>query len=320
MPNAPLKVLLRSITFEAERINSYTLQALDGERLPAFTAGAHIDIHLTPDRVRSYSLTNDPAERHRYVIAVKHEVDGRGGSAHVHSRLKVGDTLSISAPRNNFIYDEGEHASVFVAGGIGITPILSMLRHATAIGRRWRLHYASRTRRDAAFLAEIEALTAASGSETNIVFDQEAGGAALDIAAIVARASADTHLYCCGPLPMLEAFRAATRSRPPQTVHLEYFSPVQEAATAGGFEVRLAKSGRTVAVAPGKTILDALLDAGFPVSYACGEGTCGTCETRVIEGVPDHRDVYLTDEEHAANQQIMICCSGAKTPLLVLDL
>ena len=320
MPNAPLKVLLRSITFEAERINSYTLQALDGERLPAFTAGAHIDIHLTPDRVRSYSLTNDPAERHRYVIAVKHEVDGRGGSAHVHSRLKVGDTLSISAPRNNFIYDEGEHASVFVAGGIGITPILSMLRHATAIGRRWRLHYASRTRRDAAFLAEIEALTAASGSETNIVFDQEAGGAALDIAAIVARASANTHLYCCGPLPMLEAFRAATRSRPPQTVHLEYFSPVQEAATAGGFEVRLAKSGRTVAVAPGKTILDALLDAGFPVSYACGEGTCGTCETRVIEGVPDHRDVYLTDEEHAANQQIMICCSGAKTPLLVLDL
>jgi tetrachlorobenzoquinone reductase len=320
MVNAPLNVLLRSITFEADRINSYTLQALDGGPLPAFTAGAHIELQLASDLIRSYSLTNDPAERHRYVIAVKHEVDGRGGSAHVHTRLKVGDVLSISAPHNNFAYDEGEHASVFIAGGIGITPILSMLRHASAIGRRWSLHYASRTRRDAAFLTEIKALATASDSEANIVFDQEAGGAALDIAAIVARASAGTHLYCCGPLPMLEAFRAATRSRPPPTVHLEYFSPVQEAATAGGFEVRLAKSGRTVAVAPGKTILDALLDAGFPVSYACGEGTCGTCETRVIEGVPDHRDVYLTDEEHAANRQMMICCSGAKTPLLVLDL
>jgi vanillate O-demethylase ferredoxin subunit len=320
MVNASLNVLLKSITFEAERINSYTLQAIDGGPLPAFTAGAHIEVHLASDLVRSYSLTNDPAERHRYAIAVKHEVDGRGGSAHVHARLKVGDVLQVSAPHNNFVYDEGEHASVFIAGGIGITPILSMMRRATAIDRRWGLHYASRTRRDAAFLAEIEALAAASGSETNIVFDQEAAGAALDIAAIVARAGDGTHLYCCGPLPMLEAFKAATRSRPPHTVHLEYFSPVQKAATAGGFEVRLAKSGRTLAVAPGKTILETLLDAGLPVSYACSEGTCGTCETAVIEGLPDHRDVYLTDEEHAANKQIMICCSGAKTPLLVLDL
>jgi len=320
MVNAPLNVLLKGITFEAERINTYTLQAIDGGALPAFTAGAHIELHLAPSLIRSYSLTNDPAERHRYVIAVKHEVSGRGGSAHVHARLKVGDVLQVSAPHNNFVYDEGKHASIFIAGGIGITPILSMMRRATALGRRWSLHYTSRTRRDAAFVAEIDALAAASGSEAHIVFDQEAGGVALDIAAIVARASDDTHVYCCGPLPMLEAFRATTRSRPPHTVHLEYFSPVQEAATAGGFEVRLAKSGRSVAVAPGKTILETLLDAGLPVSYACGEGTCGTCETTVIEGVPDHRDVFLTDEEHAANRQIMICCSGAKTPLLVLDL
>lgn len=317
MTDAPLKVLLKSITFEADRINSYTLQAVDGGPLPAFTAGAHIDLHLRPDLIRSYSLTNDPAERHRYVIAVKHEPDGRGGSAFVHTSLKVGDVLSISAPRNNFIFDEGNHASVFVAGGIGVTPILSMLRRATGLGRRWTLHYASRTRCDAAFLQDIRGL--ADGNEVNAVFDHEAGGAPLDIATIAADASGGTHLYCCGPLPMLEAFKSATRSRPSRVVHLEYFSTDQKAATEGGFEVRLAKSGRTIPIAPGQTILAALLDAGIPVSYACSEGTCGTCETRVVDGVPDHRDVYLTDDEHAANKQIMICCSGSKTPVLVLD-
>jgi len=318
MADALLKVLLKSITFEADRINSYALQAMDGGPLPVFTAGAHIDLHLRPDLVRSYSLTNDPAERQRYVIAVKHEVDGRGGSAFIHSKLKVGDILTISAPRNNFVFDEGEHVSVFIAGGIGLTPILSMLRRATTLGRRWTLHYASRTRRDAAFLQDIRGL--ANGNEINAVFDHEAGGAPLDLAAIAAAASDGTHLYCCGPLPMLEAFKAATRSRPSRTVHLEYFSTDQEAATEGGFEVHLAKSGRTIAIAPGKTILAALLDAGIPVSYACSEGTCGTCETRVIDGIPDHRDVYLTDDEHAGNKQVMICCSGSKTPMLVLDL
>jgi tetrachlorobenzoquinone reductase len=318
MTDAPLKVLLKNITFEAVRINSYTLQAVDSGLLPAFTAGAHIDLHLAPDIIRSYSLTNDPAEREHYVIAVKHEADGRGGSAFVHNRLKVGDVLSISAPRNNFAFDEGDHASIFIAGGIGVTPILSMLRRANALGRGWTLHYASRTQRDAAFLQHIR--QSANGNEVNAVFDHEAGGAPLDIAAIAAAASDGTHLYCCGPLPMLEAFKAATRSRPSQTVHLEYFSTDQEAATEGGFEVRLAKSGRTIPIPPGNTILAALLDAGIPVSYACSEGTCGTCETRVIDGIPDHRDVYLTDDEHAGNKQIMICCSGSKTPLLVLDL
>jgi tetrachlorobenzoquinone reductase len=318
MPEASLRVLLKSITFEAERINSYALQAADGKFLPPFTAGAHIDLQLEPNLVRSYSLTNDPAERHRYVIAVKHEQDGRGGSAFVHKRLKAGDLLSISAPRNNFAFDEGDHPSIFIAGGIGVTPIVSMLRRAAVLNRRWTLHYASRTRRDAAFLEDIRAL--ANGNVVDAVFDREPGGSVLDLVAIAATACDRTHLYCCGPLPMLEAFKQASRSRASHTVHLEYFSPAQEAATGGGFDVRLARSGRTIAIAPGKTILATLLDAGVPVSYACSEGTCGTCETRVIDGLPDHRDVYLTDDEHAANKQIMICCSGARSPVLVLDL
>lgn len=318
MRDALLKVMLKRISFEADRVNSYTLQAVDGGPLPAFSAGAHIDLYLEPDLVRSYSLTNDPADSQHYIIAVKNEPNGRGGSAFVHDRLKVGDILSISSPRNNFVFDEGDHASIFIVGGIGVTPILSMLQRANTLGRRWTLHYASRRRADAAFLEDIQQL--ANGNRINAVFDHEAGGVPLNLAAIIATASDDTHLYCCGPLPMLESFKAATRSKPSRLVHLEYFSTDQEAATEGGFEVRLAKTGRTIAIAPGKTILAALLDAGIPVSHACSEGTCGTCETRVLDGLPDHRDVYLTDDEHAANKQIMICCSGSKTPVLVLEL
>jgi vanillate O-demethylase ferredoxin subunit len=320
MPEASLRMFVKSITFEADRINSYVLHPVGGEVLPAFTAGAHIDLHLHEGTIRSYSLINDQSERHRYVIAVKREEAGRGGSAYVHERLKVGDVLTISTPRNNFAFDEANHHSVFVAGGIGVTPIVSMVRRAVALGRSWTIHYASRRRRDAAFLADIETLARASGGKVHAVFDQEAGGGALDIPAIVSTAPGDARLYCCGPLPMLDAFKETAKCRPPGTVHVEYFSPKEEAATAGGFEVHLQKSGRTIAVSPGQTILNALLDAGVDVAYACSEGTCGTCETRVIQGIPDHRDVYLTDEEHAGNKQIMICCSGAKTPALVLDL
>lgn len=319
MAETSLRVVVKSITLEADRINSYALLPAGGE-LPAFTAGAHIDLHLGKGMIRSYSLINDQSERHRYVIAVKREDTGRGGSAHIHDKLKVGDVLTISAPRNNFTFDEAGRRSVFVAGGIGITPIVSMIRRAAALGRPWAIHCASRTRGDSAFLTEIETMARTSGGEVNAVFDREAGGGALDVPAIVTAAPDDAQLYCCGPLPMLEAFKAATKGRQPRTVHLEYFSPKEEAATTGGFDVQLRKSGRTIAVAPGQTILNALLDAGVDVAYACSEGTCGTCETRVVDGIPDHRDVYLTDEERAESRQIMICCSGSKSPVLVLDL
>jgi ferredoxin-NADP reductase len=320
MSDTPLQVFVKSITFEAERINVYVLQPAAGDSLPPFTAGAHIELHLPEGMIRSYSLINAQCERHQYVIAVKREQAGRGGSAYIHDRLKVGDVLTISAPHNNFAFDETGRGSVFLAGGIGVTPIVSMIRRAACLGLPWTLHYASRTPRDAAFLNDIETLACASGGDVNAVFDQEAGGGALNIPAIVSAAHKDAHLYCCGPLPMLEAFRQATGGKPSRLVHLEYFSPKEEAATAGGFDVQLEKSGRTITVPPGQTILTALLDAGVNVAYACSEGTCGTCETRVLAGIPDHRDVYLSNDERAANQHIMVCCSGAKTPLLVLDL
>lgn len=310
------EVLVKRICYEAERIHSYELIAQTGNGLAPFTAGSHIDLHLPNGLIRSYSLVNDQCERHRYVIAVNKDAESRGGSSFVHDTIRVGDVMTISAPRNNFaLHEEAEH-SVLIAGGIGITPLLSMIRRLEAIGRRWELFYATRTRAAAAFLDELGAFR----SKVHLDFDDERSGRVFDLAAIVKNAPAQSHLYCCGPVPMLEAFEAATAGRPADRVHVEYFKAREAPATEGGFEVKLARSNRTIAVEAGKTILDALLDAGIAANYACTEGVCGTCETRVLEGIPDHRDQFLSEEEQAANKSVMICCSGARSRTLVLDL
>ncbi|GKQ49403.1 PDR/VanB family oxidoreductase [Bradyrhizobium sp. Ce-3] len=311
-------VLVKRIGYEAERINSYELVARTGGELAPFTAGSHIDLQLPNGMIRSYSLVNDQRERHRYVIAVNKDAESRGGSSFVHDSVRVGDIMTISRPRNNFaLHEEADH-SVLIAGGIGITPLLSMIRRLEAIGRCWELFYAARTRAAAAFLDELDTLE--RGSRIHLDFDDERSGRLFDLPAIVGNASAHTHLYCCGPVPMLTAFEAATADRPADHVHVEYFQARETPATEGGFDVKLARSNRTIAVERGKTILDALLDAGITANYACTEGVCGTCETRVIEGTPDHRDQFLSKEEQAANKSVMICCSGAKSRTLVLDL
>ncbi|WP_375783827.1 PDR/VanB family oxidoreductase [Bradyrhizobium sp. Pha-3] len=313
-------VLVKRIGYEAERINSYELIARRGGELMPFTAGSHIDLHLPNGMIRSYSLVNDQRERHRYVIAVNKDAESRGGSSFVHDTVRVGDIMTISRPRNNFaLHEEAEH-SVLIAGGIGITPLLSMIRRLDALGRRWELFYAARTRAAAAFLDELGAFRSGLHSGIHLDFDDERSGRLFDLSAIVGNAPAHAHLYCCGPVPMLAAFEAATADRPSDRVHVEYFQAREAPATEGGFDVKLARSNRTIAVEPGKTILDALLDAGITANYACTEGVCGTCETRVIEGIPDHRDQFLSKEEQAANTSVMICCSGAKSRTLVLDL
>ncbi|HEX7922142.1 MAG TPA: PDR/VanB family oxidoreductase [Bradyrhizobium sp.] len=311
-------VLVKRIGYEAERINSYELIARTGGELAPFTAGSHIDLHLSNGMIRSYSLVNDQRERHRYVIAVNRDAESRGGSSFVHDTVKVGEIMTISRPCNNFaLCEEAEH-SVLIAGGIGITPLLSMVRRLEAIGCHWELFYAARTRGAAAFLDELGAFRSKAG--LHVDFDDERAGRVFDLAAIVRSAPAHAHLYCCGPVPMLAAFEAAAADRPADRVHVEYFQALEAPATEGGFEVKLARSNRTISVEPGKTILDALLDAGISANYACTEGVCGTCETRVIEGTPDHRDQFLSKEEQAANKSVMICCSGAKSRTLVLDL
>jgi len=319
MPAVDLReVRVKRISFEAENINSYELVLPGGGDLAPFAAGSHIDLHLQNGMVRSYSLVNDQDERHCYVIAVNRDTSSRGGSNFVHDNVRAGDIIKISEPHNNFALREDAEHSVLIAGGIGITPLMSMIRRLERLGRPWELFYAARTRNAAAFLDDFAAIS--PSAHVHVDFDDERAGRIFDLAAIVATAPAHAHLYCCGPLPMLDAFEKAAVGRPAGHAHVEYFQAKEAPALDGGFKVKLAKSNRTIAIEPGKTILDAVLDAGVSANFSCSEGVCGTCETRVIEGIPDHRDLFLSPEEKAANKTMMICCSGSKSQTLVLDL
>lgn len=314
-----LELLVKSVTWEAPGILSWDLRAPDRAALPEFRAGAHIDLQLANGLVRSYSLVNSEAERHRYVIAVKKEEAGRGGSRFLHERVRPGERLRVSAPRNDFALVEDAPHSVLVAGGIGITPILAMARRLAELGRPWTLYYCARRRAQAAFLEALEQLQA-PGCKLVHVFDEEPGGRPLDLTAVVEAAPREAHLYCCGPKPMLAAFEAATAGWPEGRVHVEYFAAKEAPATGGGYVVALARSGREFAVPAGRTILDVLVEAGIRVPHACTEGVCGTCETRVLEGVPDHRDAILSKAEREANATMFVCCSGSRSARLVLDL
>jgi ferredoxin-NADP reductase len=309
-----MKVRLVNVAYEAEQINAYTLAPLAGETLPPFNAGAHLDVRVAPALTRSYSLVNDPATTRVYEIAVLKTTDSRGGSRHVHENWRVGEVLEISEPRNNFPLAENAAHSVLIGGGIGITPLLSMFARLRALGLSRELYYVARTPQQAAFLDRIAGL-----AHTRVIFDS--GGAdRLDLAAICGAAPSDAHLYCCGPAGMLNAFLGLTRDRPDDHVHVERFIAEAELATDGGYVVELARSGLTLTVEPGMTLLDTLLDAGLDVPFACTEGVCGTCETRVLDGIPDHRDHFLSNAEKAGNRSIMLCCSGSKTGRLVLEL
>lgn len=310
-----LCVRVTSAAREAPLIYSYELWPLDGRDLPRFTAGAHIDLNLPNGLVRSYSLINSQDERHRYVIAVQKDRNSRGGSKWVHENLQVGNVITIDGPRNNFGLNESAEKSLFIAGGIGITPILSMIDRLTALQRDWELVYCTRSQSGTAFLQLLE-----SKPPVRFNFDEDVGGKMLDIEALVRSAPRDTHLYCCGPVPMLQAFEQATKGRPRELVHVEYFTAKEGPARQGGFRVVLARSGRELVVPPGKTILEALRDIGVVAAHSCTEGVCGTCETKVLDGIPDHRDLVLTDQERASNRTMMICCSGSKSERLVLDL
>jgi ferredoxin-NADP reductase len=318
--NNSMSLRLHAIRYEAEGISSFEFRAIEAGALPAFTAGAHIDLHLSSGLVRSYSLCNAQDESHRYVVAVNRDRASRGGSAFVHGQLRVGDIVAVAGPRNNFVLSEDAAHSVLVAGGIGITPLWCMVQRLESIGRAWTLHYCARSHASAAFLEHVRALKAASAhGELHLHFDDANQGRPVDLAGVVASAPAASHFYCCGPLPMLDAFEAATAGLPCAQVHLEYFAAKEPASTAGGFRIELAQSGKVLDVPAGKSILDVMLEAGVDVPYSCLEGVCATCETRVLSGVPDHRDLVLTKDEQASNTVMMVCCSGSRTPTLVLD-
>lgn len=310
-----MRAFIRAIRWEAEGINSYILEPVGGGLFPAFDPGAHIDVQLKPGLSRSYSLVNDPAIRSYYEIAVHHAIDGRGGSRHIHQEWRVGETVEISEPKNNFPMVEDAPHTVLIAGGIGVTPMLAMIARLDKLGRSWELHYVAASPERAAYVDRL-----ANRKEVRIAYDGVSGGQRLDLVEICAAAPADAHLYCCGPSGMLDAFIATNAARPKSHAHIEHFSADTELATEGGYTLELARSGKMVAVAEGETMLDALLAAGVDVGFACAEGVCGTCEVKVLEGVPDHRDHFLSDAEKAANRSIMVCCSGSKTASLVLDI
>ncbi|MBU1442907.1 MAG: PDR/VanB family oxidoreductase [Gammaproteobacteria bacterium] len=318
MSDAVTELRLRQVRLEAEGICSYEFVARAGGLLPPFTAGAHVDLHLPEGRIRSYSLANAPDDRERYLVAVQREEAGRGGSAWMHDTVRVGQVVTAGAPLNDFVLDESAEHSVFIAGGIGITPILSMIARLDALGRSWRLHYASRSPEFTAFMPRLEELDRGRGRVDHCFGSDRAER--LDIDGIVARADAATHLYVCGPTRMIDAFVEAGRTRPPSTMHLERFTAAEAPAVDGGYTVVLHKSGKRLPVPPGKTLLDTLLDDDVPVPYACSNGICGTCLTRVISGTPDHRDEFLGDDERRSGDCMLVCCSGSLTPELVLDL
>jgi ferredoxin-NADP reductase len=297
--------------FAAEGVLALTLRHPLGEQLPAWEPGAHIDVVLGPGLERQYSLCGDPADRSAWRIAVLREPDGRGGSAHVHEQLGQGDKVRVRGPRNHFELRSAPRYR-FLAGGIGITPILPMLAAAEAAGAEWTLLYGGRTRRSMAFTSELgrygDRVTVAPQDETGL----------LDLASVLDDVPEGTLVYCCGPGPLLDAVEERC---PGGILHMERFqAKEQQAGDDTEFEVELAQSGRTLTVAPDVSVLDAVRAAGVEVLFSCTEGTCGTCETDVLDGTPDHRDSVLTAEEQESGETMMICVSRCRGKRLVLDL
>lgn len=299
------------------RIKLFTLVSVDGSRLPAFTAGSHIAVETTGGLERQYSICNDPSETDRYLIAVQCELDGRGGSKWMHENVCVGDTLRIKPPLNNFPLGEKATHHLLIAGGIGVTPILSMARDLARRCQSFDIVYLSRSKPEAAFL-DVFASDPFAG-RTTLHHDLEAGQA-FDLAAVLGHVSEGAHIYCCGPAGLMKAVEQLTKGRVAHTVHFEKFSNDIASHQSGDrpLSVVLAKSKTTVDVRAEQTILDALLEHGIDVDYSCCEGTCGTCVVKLLDGIADHRDAVLSDDEKG--KLIAICCSRAKTPSLTLDI
>lgn len=312
-----IEARINEVRWDTDTVLRFELRPMSGNEFPEFTAGAHIDLHLPNGLARSYSLLNSQNERHRYVIAVALASPSRGGSRQLHDNVRPGDRLMISGPRNLFPLDETANRTILLAGGIGVTPMLSMAKRLQELNKTWKLIYCCRSRTTAALLEDIAALQQES---VELWFDDERTHF-LNIPEVL-RTDPHAHFYCCGPQPMIEVFiKAASdcgvdRDR----THVEYFAPKSGAATQGGYLVKLVRSDQTISVLPGMTILDAIKAAGATAASSCEAGICGECQVRVIEGMPDHRDAVLSDVEQASNKIMMICCSGSKSDVLVLDL
>jgi phthalate 4,5-dioxygenase reductase subunit len=317
-PDQPPSMALRVTRNDkiADGIHLFELRGSAGQQLPAFTAGAHIAIQVPNGLLRKYSLCNDPAERDRYQVAIKREVNGRGGSSTLIDSVKAGDTLMVAPPVNDFELPQRAQDFLFIAGGIGITPIMAMMREARAQGKRFRLFYCSRSPETTAFLDELSA----PEFKDNVVIHYDGGDPAnsLDLKSILAERKNREHLYCCGPRPLMEAVRNMTDHWSSAAVHFEAFSEAEtHKASDKPFKVKLARTGEVLDVPTDKTILEVLRAHGLEVPSSCETGTCGTCRTKLLAGIADHRDLVLA--EHERKDNIMICVSRAKSEQIEID-
>jgi ferredoxin-NADP reductase len=314
--SSSLKLRVQRIEWIAEDVLEIEVR---GETdLPAFTSGSHIDVHLPNGISRSYSLVNDPADRSRYCIGVGMDPKSRGGSRHIHTQLRPGQIIEVDPPLNNFVLDESAEHTVLIAGGIGITPIFSHARKLAQLQKEFEVYQAARERSRAAYCEKLEEIS----PMYHLHIDDENQGQFLDIPGIVQQQTPKTHLYCCGPPAMMQSFEAAVAEIPESQVHVEYFVARSEAeqGQSGDFFLGLARSGREFLVPADRSALEVLLENGVTISNSCQEGICGSCETRVLEGTPDHRDSVLSKAEKLSNKTVMLCVSRCQGERMVVDL
>lgn len=299
----------------ADGVRRLILSDPGGRRLPDWAPGAHIDVFLPGGYVRQYSLCGDRWDPYTYQIAVLREPNSRGGSAHIHDALTIGDRVGIGGPRNNFAMAPAPHY-LFIAGGIGITPLLPMIHQAQMLEVDWRLLYGGRTAGSMAFVKDLSRY----GDRVQL-WPQDSRGL-LPVTSAIEALAADAKIYCCGPAPLLAAVEALGAELPPGALRVERFvaEPLPAPVRSEAFQVCLERSGLTVTVLPGESILDAVAAAGVSVLSSCGRGLCGTCEATVLDGIPDHRDSVLTDHERASGASMLPCVSRACSDRLILDL
>ncbi|AJG22337.1 PDR/VanB family oxidoreductase [Cupriavidus basilensis] len=315
----PVRVVRKTV--ESEGIVSFELVHAEAGRLPSFAPGAHIDVHIPGGFVRQYSLCNAARKTGRYVVAVLRDPSSRGGSTALHDSVSEGDTLEISPPRNHFKLNGESVHSLLLAGGIGVTPIFCMAEQLYEEGRSFELHYCARNKQKMAFHDAMS--QAAWSSSLRLHFDDGAPAQKFDIDSVLEGAGADTHLYVCGPQGYMDAVLDAARGMgwAQERLHYEYFkADVIHKDTDSDFEVEIASTGTVLSVPADRSIASVLNEHGFNISMSCEQGVCGTCVTKVLSGVPDHRDSFLLPDERDANDQMTPCCSRAKSKRIVLDL
>ena len=311
-----LTLVIASRREDADGVVLLKLRDAEGRELPEWTPGSHIDLHLSPQLVRQYSLCGDPAQRDIWTLGILRDPKSRGGSILAHDRLREGDQVLVRGPRNHFRFEPSD-SYLFIAGGIGITPLLPMARQAQAAGAEWSMLYGGRTLGSMAFRDTLAQL---GGDRVQIRPEDRFG--LLDLPSVLDSPRADTAVYCCGPEPLIRAVESLSTRWPEGSLHVERFAPRELQAPTGpdSFVVELAQSGIELTVPPDKSILDVVLDAGIDAPSSCEEGTCGTCETVVLLGIPEHRDSVYTPEQHEKEGTMQICVSRSRSPRLVLDL